>query len=103
MIGTFAVITIPTSLSAIASAQSSAVEVFAVIDRVPVIDSRQSQGGVTPENFAAKIEFKDIKFSYPTRPNIPILRGLNAEVNSGRTIAFVGYLKPLLSHADIFS
>jgi len=89
MIGTFALIMIPSSLSTVAAAQSSAYEVYAVIDRVPVINAR-STTGLKPETSHGKIEFKNVKFNYPSRSDVPILRCLNAEVDGGNTIAFVG-------------
>ena len=36
------------------------------------------------------IEFKDVRFRYPTRPNQPVLRGLSLQVKPGQYVAFVG-------------
>lgn len=36
------------------------------------------------------IQFSNINFSYPTRPNIPILQGLSIDIHRGQTVAFVG-------------
>ena len=36
------------------------------------------------------IQFKDVHFSYPTRPDIEVLKGVNIEVNHGQKIALVG-------------
>jgi ATP-binding cassette subfamily B (MDR/TAP) protein 1 len=36
------------------------------------------------------IEFKDVHFRYPTRPEQPVLRGLNLTVKPGQYIALVG-------------
>lgn len=36
------------------------------------------------------ITYSDIDFFYPTRPNIQILRGLNLNVLSGKTVGLVG-------------
>jgi len=49
-----------------------------------------SKGGLKPEKIEGKLEFKDVKFSYPTRPNDPILRGLSVSVPAGKSIALVG-------------
>lgn len=40
--------------------------------------------------FKGRIEFKNCRFTYPSRPNIQVLRGLEVEVNPGQTLAFVG-------------
>lgn len=34
--------------------------------------------------------FKDVKFHYPTRPDVQILKGLNLKVLQGTTVALVG-------------
>jgi ABC-type multidrug transport system fused ATPase/permease subunit len=39
---------------------------------------------------AGKIEFKDVRFSYPTRPEAEVLCGLNITIEAGQTVAFVG-------------
>jgi ATP-binding cassette, subfamily B, bacterial len=45
----------------------------------------------TPENrLKGNIEFKDVKFNYPTREDIEVLRGLNLSVKSGQKVALVG-------------
>lgn len=41
-------------------------------------------------NFKGRIEFKNCRFTYPSRPNIQVLRGLEVEVSPGQTLAFVG-------------
>ena len=37
-----------------------------------------------------KVEFRDVHFSYPTRPDIEVLKGLNFSLEAGQTIALVG-------------
>ncbi len=36
------------------------------------------------------IEFKDVNFSYASRENLPVLKGVNFEVNSGELLGIVG-------------
>ncbi len=36
------------------------------------------------------IEYKDVAFSYPSRPDLPILKGINLSVQPGEKIALVG-------------
>lgn len=38
----------------------------------------------------ADICFKNVSFSYPTRPSVPVLRGLNLELKAGSVTALVG-------------
>jgi ATP-binding cassette, subfamily B, bacterial len=45
----------------------------------------------SPENrLKGNIEFKDVKFNYPTRNDIQVLKGLNFSVKSGQKVALVG-------------
>lgn len=37
-----------------------------------------------------EIEFKDVFFRYPSRPDVTVHRGLNFKVNGGQTVALVG-------------
>ncbi|NXO26958.1 MDR1 protein, partial [Cisticola juncidis] len=36
------------------------------------------------------LEFKNVYFNYPSRPDVEILKGLNLKINSGQTVALVG-------------
>jgi len=36
------------------------------------------------------VQFIDVKFKYPTRPNVYVLQGLNFTVESGKTLAIIG-------------
>ena len=49
-----------------------------------------SDEGLKPTNIKGNISFKNIVFTYPTRPDIPILKGLNLEIEAGKTVALVG-------------
>ncbi|THH28346.1 hypothetical protein EUX98_g5845 [Antrodiella citrinella] len=58
------------------SAGSAAANILTLLDAVPLIDSESTERTV-PE-------------SYPTRPGVPVLRGLNLTVEKGRYVALVG-------------
>ena len=44
-----------------------------------------------PKIFKGKIEFKDVTFCYPTKPNQKILKHLSLVINPGEQAALVGY------------
>jgi ATP-binding cassette subfamily B (MDR/TAP) protein 1 len=60
-----------------------------VIDRTSEIDNL-SPAGKKPTNCSGHIVFKDVKFSYPTRAEVEVLKGVSFEVPSGKTVALVG-------------
>jgi ATP-binding cassette subfamily B (MDR/TAP) protein 1 len=60
-----------------------------VIDRIPVIDSADP-GGLQPSKVVGEISFEDVKFSYPSRPTIPILQGVTVAFQAGKSTALVG-------------
>ncbi|XP_044860298.1 ATP-dependent translocase ABCB1-like [Mauremys mutica] len=76
-------------LECVASARGAAYEVYKVISKHRLLDS-SSKEGYRPDKLKGEIEFKNIHFSYPSRPDVKILKGLNLEVQSGKTIALVG-------------
>jgi ATP-binding cassette subfamily B protein len=43
-----------------------------------------------PSPARGQVEFRDISFSYPARPDLPTLHGLSFSVRSGETVAIVG-------------
>ncbi|XKL66217.1 hypothetical protein PGB90_009637 [Kerria lacca] len=59
-----------------------------LLTRKSEIDS-SSPNGVQP-NLKGNVEFKNVRFIYPTRPNMKVLRGINFKIESGKTLALVG-------------
>lgn len=72
-----------------AKARHAAASVKALFDRTPEIDS-WSDDGEKVQSIEGHIEFRDVHFRYPLRPNQPVLQGLNLQVKPGQYVAFVG-------------
>uniref|UniRef100_A0A669Q4V3 Bile salt export pump n=1 Tax=Phasianus colchicus TaxID=9054 RepID=A0A669Q4V3_PHACC len=72
-----------------AKAKTSAARLFQLIDRLPKI-SVYSKKGEKWDDFKGSIEFLNCKFTYPSRPDIQVLKGLSVAVKPGQTLAFVG-------------
>ncbi|KAI9533317.1 Multidrug resistance protein 1 [Dissostichus eleginoides] len=89
LIGAFAVGQTSPNLQTFASARGAAYKVYSIIDHKPAIDS-YSEAGFKPDSIKGNIEFKNIRFSYPSRPDIQVLNDLSLSVKSGQTIALVG-------------
>lgn len=63
----------------VTKAASAAGEMFKVIDREPAIDSLSKQGS-RPNTCTGGIQFSNVSFSYPSRPDVPILQSLNLSI-----------------------
>ncbi|NXN04401.1 ABCBB protein, partial [Sylvia borin] len=72
-----------------AKAKISAARFFQLVDRIPKI-SVYSEKGEKWDDFKGSIEFLNCKFTYPSRPDIQVLKGLSISVKPGQTLAFVG-------------
>ncbi|NWI94247.1 ABCBB protein, partial [Pitta sordida] len=72
-----------------AKAKTSAARFFQLVDRHPKI-SVYSENGEKWDDFKGSIEFLNCKFTYPSRPDIQVLKGLSIAVKPGETLAFVG-------------
>ncbi|XP_062112545.1 putative multidrug resistance protein [Humulus lupulus] len=77
------------NLSFISEALIAANRIFVMIERVPLIDSQNEKGKVL-KNVNGNIEFRDVDFSYPSRPDTPILQRFNLKVKSGKMVGLVG-------------
>lgn len=52
--------------------------------------STETSTGLTLPDFKGQIEFQNINFSYPMRPDQLVLKNLNFKINPGQVIALVG-------------
>ncbi|CAJ0932909.1 unnamed protein product, partial [Mesorhabditis belari] len=71
-----------------AKAKFAAGLIFKMLGEKPQIDN-MSKGGKFPQITGA-VRFNDIRFRYPQRDQIEVLKGLSLEVNPGQTLALVG-------------
>ncbi|KAJ4953392.1 hypothetical protein NE237_030224 [Protea cynaroides] len=61
-----------------------------VINRVPAIDLDCMEGGEILASVSGDVEFKNLIFSYPSRPDNVILQEFSLKIPTGKTIALVG-------------
>ncbi|GAO17306.1 hypothetical protein UVI_02044640 [Ustilaginoidea virens] len=74
---------------AISKAMAAARDMFSTIDRKSAIDSLAEEG-TKITGFKGDIKLRGVHFSYPSRPSVPILHGLDLDIPSNRTTALVG-------------
>ncbi|KAI4894315.1 hypothetical protein NFI96_023094 [Prochilodus magdalenae] len=65
----------------------AAEKVFEYIDRKP---KHAPDGLEAPESFSGLVEFRDVTFAYPTRPETDILKNVSFSVRPGEVTALVG-------------
>ncbi|KAK9126626.1 hypothetical protein Scep_015472 [Stephania cephalantha] len=64
--------------------------VFDLIDRRTEIETDDPTGTPAPERLRGDVELKHVDFSYPSRPDMPVLRDLTLRARAGKTLALVG-------------
>ncbi|XP_064647521.1 ATP-dependent translocase ABCB1-like isoform X2 [Lineus longissimus] len=88
LIGAMAIGNALPHLEGFTNARAAAASIYEIIDQVPSIDS-SSDEGEKPE-IVGNVEFDDIHFRYPARPDQKIMHGFGVSVSVGQTVAFVG-------------
>ncbi|CAG9561787.1 unnamed protein product [Danaus chrysippus] len=71
-------------------ARGAGTQIFNLIDNVPKINPLLNLG-IVPKSMEGNIEFKNVSFHYPSRPNVKILKGINISVSKGQSVALVGH------------
>jgi ATP-binding cassette subfamily B (MDR/TAP) protein 1 len=84
------------SYSSLIKSSGAGDKVFALLDRSPRPPGtgsqavRSSEGSVEAKQAPVSIQLEDVHFSYPSRPEHPVLKGINLEIKRGQTLALVG-------------
>ncbi|PBK89179.1 multidrug resistance protein 1 [Armillaria gallica] len=89
LIGSFSLILLGSEMQAISRGLGAAAKLYATIDRVPDIDSADPSGE-KPETIIGEVVLRDVHFNYPSRPDIPVMKGINLTFRAGKTTALVG-------------
>ncbi|KAH7851776.1 hypothetical protein Vadar_016384 [Vaccinium darrowii] len=77
------------NLKYFSEASAAGERIMEVIQRVPKIDSDNMDGQIL-ENVLGEVEFKNVVFAYPSRPETPVFQSFNLKIPSGLTVALVG-------------
>lgn len=75
--------------TALAGAVGATERVMEILDRPSEIEITEER--IAPEDrLEGAIVYEDVQFSYPTRPDITVLKGINLSIKPGQKIALVG-------------
>lgn len=77
------------NFSYILQATTAANKMFEMIDRIPETGSHNIKGR-SLSHVRGKLEFKEVHFSYPSRPDTPVLQEFNLTIRAGKTVGLVG-------------
>ena len=69
-------------------AVGAAEKVFQLLDRKAKMPL--DEGDYSPQTIDGFVQFKNVSFAYPTRPDVPVLKNLSFEAPSGKVTALVG-------------
>lgn len=89
VIGSVSLAQLAPEVDAVMSGRGAAAKLYETIDRVPDIDSSDS-GGLKPNKVDGHITFENVKFNYPSRPNVAVVKDLSISFPAGKTAALVG-------------
>lgn len=89
MIAAFSFGMITDQIAAIGKATAAGANLFQTIDRVPSIDSA-SLDGKKLDPLLGNISFENVVFRYPSRMEVPVLKGFTFDFPAGQTVALVG-------------
>nr|WNT93874.1 putative ABC transporter [Emericellopsis sp.] len=74
----------------VVKARYSAAQLKALFDRKPAVDSWETSSHDCLGSMHGQLEFRNVHFRYPTRPDRPVLRGVDILFKAGQHIALVG-------------
>ncbi|PRQ53736.1 putative xenobiotic-transporting ATPase [Rosa chinensis] len=63
--------------------------IFSILDRTTRIEHRAPEE-VQVEKITSHVQFCDVYFVYPNRPNVMVLQGFSIHIEAGKSIALVG-------------
>ncbi|KAK9459522.1 P-loop containing nucleoside triphosphate hydrolase protein [Lipomyces oligophaga] len=87
--GMFAICAVTPHVRAVASASSAINKIFTTIDRESAIDASSDAGRIL-STVEGNVELEDVKFIYPSRPDVVVMEHYNLKIKAGTTVALVG-------------
>ncbi|PIK51820.1 putative ATP-binding cassette sub-family B member 9 [Apostichopus japonicus] len=78
---------ISTVYTGLMQAAGASAKVFQLINREPML---KNDGQKSPENLKGKVEFKNVSFAYPSRPDSSVLKNVSFTASPGEIVTLVG-------------
>ncbi|KAK2765952.1 GTPase-activating protein [Arachnomyces sp. PD_36] len=89
LIGSFSLGNVSPNAQAFTSALAAAVKIYATIDRKSPLDPTSTEGKIL-DHVEGKIEFRDVKHIYPSRPEVVVMEDMSLVIPAGHSTALVG-------------
>lgn len=75
----------------VSKARLAASNILSMRERVPPKPDYDPNDDTTePKDTSVAIDFRNVAFAYPARPDIPVLKGITFQVSHGQTVGIVG-------------
>ena len=80
-------------ISDLPKAKNAFISLFKIIRTNSLIPPflNENRGKIEPDNLKGKIEFRNVTFAYPTKPEIDILKNVSFIIEPGQSVGLVGY------------
>ncbi|KAF8900291.1 multidrug resistance protein 1 [Gymnopilus junonius] len=89
LMGSISLTSLTNDVQVISTGRSAAAKLYETIDCIPPIDSADP-GGLKPSIVHGEIEVDNVTFSYPSRPDVEVVKDLSITFKAGKTAALVG-------------
>ncbi len=81
---------LPESFAAVQKAMGASERVLEILDEKGEDISINDVNNTIVQKITGDLEFKDVQFHYPSRPEIEVLKGISFEAKAGQKVAIVG-------------
>jgi ABC-type multidrug transport system fused ATPase/permease subunit len=85
-----AIASLGTFYTELVSAMGATDRILDILGEPSELDVREIPQHEVPRRFRGEISFRGIRFTYPSRPDVPVLKGIDLHIEPGQKVALVG-------------